>query len=31
MIYILGFIIDCLLIKLNELSKKIEIYKNTKK
>ena len=28
MIYILGFIIVCLLIKLNELSKKIEVYKN---
>jgi hypothetical protein len=28
MIYILGFIIGCLLIKLNELSKKIDVYKN---
>lgn len=28
MIYILGFIIGCLLIKLNELSKKIKVYKN---
>lgn len=28
MIYILGFIIGYLLIKLNELSKKIDVYKN---
>lgn len=28
MIYILSFIIGCLMIKLNELSKKIEVYKN---